>query len=95
MGDLPLARDTKNWTARLAQKSEQHGYSVPNGNQRSPIYRLGAKEDLVYQATIAMILYSNRNFPNLKSEHPIWTDRVKQIAKTWKSFPNEQGQAYV
>ena len=39
--------------------------------------------------------YANQNYPNLKTEYPIWTDRIKQIAKIWKSLPNEKRQPYV
>ncbi|PNJ84445.1 KMT2C isoform 9 [Pongo abelii] len=34
-------------------------------------------------ATVAPVLYTNINFPNLKEEFPDWTTRVKQIAKLW------------
>ena len=84
MGDLPLARETG-----------QPEHSAPDGNQRSQIAKWEADEPLGEQATIAMILYSNKNHPNLKSEYPIWTDRIKQIAKIWKFLPNEQRGPYV
>ena len=73
----------------------QPGSSAPSGNQRNQIAKWEADEPLGDQATIAMILYSNQNYPNLKSEYPIWTDRIKQIAKIWKSLPNEKRQPYV
>jgi len=52
-------------------------------------------EPLGDQATIAMILYANQNHPNLKTEYPIWADRVKQIAKIWTNFPIDKRQPYV
>ena len=52
-------------------------------------------EPLGDQATIAMILYANQNHPNLKTEYPIWADRIKQIAKIWKNLPNDKRQPYV
>ena len=42
-----------------------------------------------------MILYANQNHPNLKTEYPIWADRIKQIAKIWKNLPNDKRQPYV
>ena len=42
-----------------------------------------------------MILYTNQNHPNLKTEYPIWADRIKQIAKIWKNLPNDKRQPYV
>ena len=47
------------------------------------------------QATIAMILNANQNHHNLKTEYPIWADRIKKIAKIWKKMPNEKRQPYV
>ena len=52
-------------------------------------------ESLGDKATIAMILYSNQNHPNLKIEYPNWPDRIKQIAKIWKNLPNDKRQPYV
>ena len=42
-----------------------------------------------------MILYANRNHPDLKIEYPIWADRINQIAKIWKNLPNDTRQPYV
>ena len=39
-----------------------------------------------------MILYANQNHPNLKTEYPIWADRIKQIAKIWYNLPNDKRQ---
>ena len=52
-------------------------------------------EPLGENATIAMILYANKNHPTLKQEHPVWTDRLKQIAKIWKNLPPDKRQPYV
>ena len=52
-------------------------------------------EPLGENATIAMILFSNKNHPNLKTDYPVWSDRIKQIAKIWKSLPIEKRQPYV
>ena len=86
MGDLPLARDSNAWSTRLPQKTGQTGTSAASGNQRNQIYKWEADEHLGDQATIAMTLYSNKNFPNLKSEYPNWTGRIKRIAKYGNSY---------
>ena len=95
MGKIPIEKDSQVRATSFAEQNGRPGTSAPYGNQRNQIYKWEADEPLGDQATIAMILYSNRNFPNLKSEYPIWTDRIKQIAKIWKSIPNEQRQPYV
>ena len=74
---------------------QQGAPATPSSNQRNQLAKWESDEPLGDQATIAMILYANQNYPNLKSEHPIWTDRIKQIAKIWKSLPNEKRQPYV
>ena len=42
-----------------------------------------------------MILYANQNHTYLKSAYPKWIDRIKQIAKIWKSLSNEERQPYM
>ena len=42
-----------------------------------------------------MVLYANVNHPNLRQEHPNWSDRIKQIQKIWKVLPNEKRIHYV
>ena len=69
--------------------------ATPSSNQRNQLAKWESDELLGDQATIAMILYANQNYPNLKSEYPIWIDRIKQIASIWKSLPNEKRQPYV
>ena len=63
--------------------------------QRNQLLKWESDEPLGDQATIAMILYSNQNHPNLKIEYPNWPDRIKQIAKIWKNLPNDKRQPYV
>ena len=69
--------------------------SDSSSNQRNQLIKWESDEPLGDQATIAMILYSNQNHPNLKVEYPIWADRIKQIAKIWKNLPNDKRQPYV
>jgi hypothetical protein len=66
-----------------------------SATQRNQLLKWESDEPLGSQATIAMILYANQNHPNLKTDHPNWTDRIKQIAKIWKTLPNEKRQPYV
>ena len=43
------------------------------------------------QGDTSMILYSNKNHPNLKIEYPNFDDRIKQIAKIWRNLqPNKR-----
>ena len=64
-------------------------------NYRNQLLKLKNDELLGNQATIAMILYSNQNHPELKSHYPEWNDRVKQITKIWKNLPNLSRHQYV
>ena len=41
-----------------------------------------------------MILYANENLPNLKSEYPVWNDRIKEIAKIWRNLKDDKRQPY-
>ena len=63
--------------------------------QRNQLLKWESDEPLGENATIAMILFSNKNHPNLKTDYPVWSDRIKQIAKIWKSLPIEKRQPYV
>ena len=69
--------------------------ATTSSNQRNQLAKWESDEPLGDQATIAMILYANQNYPNLKAEYPIWTDRIKQISKIWKSLPNKKRQPYI
>ena len=64
-------------------------------NYRNQLLKLKNDELLGNQATIAMILYSNQNHPELKSHYPEWNDRVKQITKIWKNLPTLSRHQYV
>ena len=64
-------------------------------NYRNQLFKLKNDELLGNQATIAMILYSNQNHPELKSHYPEWNDRVKQITKIWKNLPTLSRHQYV
>nr|XP_036855119.1 histone-lysine N-methyltransferase 2C isoform X6 [Manis javanica] len=53
------------------------------------------EEALGEMATVAPVLYTNINFPNLKEEFPDWTTRVKQIAKLWRKASSQERAPYV
>eukprot|EP00094_Tigriopus_californicus_P002578 TCALIF_02490-PA protein Name:"Similar to Kmt2c Histone-lysine N-methyltransferase 2C (Mus musculus)" AED:0.04 eAED:0.11 QI:0/0.63/0.25/1/0.81/0.66/12/0/2215 len=69
--------------------------SATSSTQKNQLLKWESDEPLGENATIAMILYSNKNHPNLKPDYPVWSDRIKQIAKIWKTLPNEKRQQYV
>ncbi|XP_023128509.2 histone-lysine N-methyltransferase 2C isoform X4 [Amphiprion ocellaris] len=53
------------------------------------------EETLGELATVAPVLYTNINFPNLKEEYPDWSTRVKQIAKLWRKASSQDRAPYV
>ncbi|KPP79613.1 histone-lysine N-methyltransferase 2C-like, partial [Scleropages formosus] len=53
------------------------------------------EETLGEMATVAPVLYTNMNFPNLKEEFPDWSTRVKQIAKLWRKASSQERSPYV
>ncbi|XP_068605247.1 histone-lysine N-methyltransferase 2C-like [Brachionichthys hirsutus] len=75
--------------------------SLPEGEteamsnaQRSTL-KWEKEETLGELATVAPVLYTNVNFPNLKEEHPDWSTRVKQIAKLWRKASSQDRAPYV
>ncbi|KAJ8396837.1 hypothetical protein AAFF_G00014360 [Aldrovandia affinis] len=53
------------------------------------------EETLGEMATVAPVLYTNVNFPNLREDFPDWTTRVKQIAKLWRKASSQERAPYV
>ncbi|XP_060778549.1 histone-lysine N-methyltransferase 2C isoform X7 [Neoarius graeffei] len=53
------------------------------------------EETLGEMATVAPVLYTNINFPNLREEFPDWSTRVKQIAKLWRKASSQERAPYV
>uniref|UniRef100_A0A4W5N119 Uncharacterized protein n=1 Tax=Hucho hucho TaxID=62062 RepID=A0A4W5N119_9TELE len=53
------------------------------------------EETLGEMATVAPVLYTNVNFPNLLEEFPEWAMRVKQIAKLWRKASSQDRAPYV
>jgi len=82
-------------TPPMGQPPKPPTPSDTSSAQRNQLHKWESDEPLGDQATIAMILYVNQNHPNLKTEYPIWADRIKQIAKIWMNLPDDKRQPYV
>ncbi|XP_066483648.1 histone-lysine N-methyltransferase 2C isoform X3 [Tiliqua scincoides] len=72
---------------------EGEGDTMSNA-QRSTL-KWEKEEALGEMATVAPVLYTNINFPNLKEEFPDWATRVKQIAKLWRKASSQERAPYV
>ena len=90
--DQPSMPQPSQTPPQLQRPTEPSTASTAKRNQSM---KLESDEPLGENATIAMILYSNKNHPNLKTDYPNWSDRMKQIAKIWKNLPNDSRQPYV
>ncbi|XP_028831976.1 histone-lysine N-methyltransferase 2C isoform X2 [Denticeps clupeoides] len=73
--------------------TEAEGESLSNA-QKSTL-KWEKEETLGEQATVAPVLYTNVNFPNLREEYPDWATRVKQIAKLWRKASSQDRAPYV
>ncbi|XP_051555188.1 histone-lysine N-methyltransferase 2C-like isoform X3 [Myxocyprinus asiaticus] len=73
--------------------SEAEGDSISTA-QKSTL-KWEKEETLGELATVAPVLYTNVNFPNLKEEYPDWSTRVKQIAKLWRKASSQDRAPYV
>ncbi|KAL2097737.1 hypothetical protein ACEWY4_006944 [Coilia grayii] len=73
--------------------AEGEGDSMSNA-QKSTL-KWEKEETLGELATVAPVLYTNVNFPNLKEEYPDWSTRVKQIAKLWRKASSQDRAPYV
>ncbi|XP_028345344.1 histone-lysine N-methyltransferase 2C isoform X9 [Physeter macrocephalus] len=89
----PMASDPNgSWTSS-APTMEGENDTMSNA-QRSTL-KWEKEEALGEMATVAPVLYTNINFPNLKEEFPDWTTRVKQIAKLWRKASSQERAPYV
>ncbi|XP_065150686.2 histone-lysine N-methyltransferase 2C isoform X3 [Paramisgurnus dabryanus] len=64
-------------------------------NAQRSMLKWEKEETLEEMATVAPVLYTNMNFPNLQDEFPDWTTRVKQIAKLWRKASSQERAPYV
>ncbi|XP_060900714.1 histone-lysine N-methyltransferase 2C isoform X1 [Labrus mixtus] len=89
------------WTSPAHVSGPTPPGSLPEGEteamsnaQRSTL-KWEKEETLGELATVAPVLYTNVNFPNLKEEYPDWSTRVKQIAKLWRKASSQDRAPYV
>ncbi|KAM9185757.1 histone-lysine N-methyltransferase 2C [Dugong dugon] len=89
----PMVNDpNSSWTSS-APTVEGENDTMSN-TQRSTL-KWEKEEALGEMATVAPVLYTNINFPNLKEDFPDWTTRVKQIAKLWRKASSQERAPYV
>ncbi|XP_053324300.1 histone-lysine N-methyltransferase 2C isoform X3 [Spea bombifrons] len=87
-----MADPANTWTAQ-PPIMETEADTMSNA-QRSTL-KWEKEEALGEMATVAPVLYTNINFPNLKDEFPDWSTRVKQIAKLWRKASSQERAPYV
>ncbi|XP_055007326.1 histone-lysine N-methyltransferase 2C isoform X1 [Boleophthalmus pectinirostris] len=75
--------------------SLSEGETEAMSNAQKSTLKWEKDEPLGELATVAPVLYTNVNFPNLKEEYPDWTTRVKQIAKLWRKASSQDRAPYV
>ncbi|XP_057589867.1 histone-lysine N-methyltransferase 2C isoform X5 [Hippopotamus amphibius kiboko] len=89
----PVASDpSSSWTSSTPTMEGEN--DTMSNAQRSTL-KWEKEEALGEMATVAPVLYTNINFPNLKEEFPDWTTRVKQIAKLWRKASSQERAPYV
>ena len=74
--------------------SQEQESSEMSQNQKSTL-KWESEETLGENATISPVLYANTEHPHLKTDYPVWNDRLKQISKLWRSLNSEQRQPYL
>ncbi|XP_075406308.1 histone-lysine N-methyltransferase 2C isoform X2 [Tenrec ecaudatus] len=89
----PMVSDPNSSWTPSAPAMEGENDAMSN-TQRSTL-KWEKEEALGEMATVAPVLYTNINFPNLKEEFPDWTTRVKQIAKLWRKASSQERAPYV
>ncbi|XP_060638587.2 histone-lysine N-methyltransferase 2C isoform X4 [Anolis sagrei] len=102
----PPFTDTRDKNAFNAVMNDPAGSWVPSAaplegegdtmsNAQRSTLKWEKEEALGEMATVAPVLYTNINFPNLKEEFPDWATRVKQIAKLWRKASSQERAPYV
>ncbi|KAJ8010662.1 hypothetical protein DPEC_G00077440, partial [Dallia pectoralis] len=71
------------------------GETETMSNAQKSTLKWEKEETLGEMATVAPVLYTNINFPNLLEEFPDWATRVKQIAKLWRKASSQDRAPYV
>ncbi|XP_042638152.1 histone-lysine N-methyltransferase 2C [Orycteropus afer afer] len=89
----PMVSDpNSSWSSSVPTMEGEN--DTMSNTQRSTL-KWEKEEALGEMATVAPVLYTNINFPNLKEEFPDWTTRVKQIAKLWRKASSQERAPYV
>uniref|UniRef100_A0A914X0L3 [Histone H3]-lysine(4) N-trimethyltransferase n=1 Tax=Plectus sambesii TaxID=2011161 RepID=A0A914X0L3_9BILA len=80
----------------LSRSNSQMGEAPSSASEKSNnTERWEQDEPLGDRATIAAVLFANVNHADLKTQHPLWVDRVKQIQKLWRALEATKRQEYV
>ncbi|XP_071184544.1 histone-lysine N-methyltransferase 2C-like isoform X6 [Salvelinus alpinus] len=82
------------WSAPVPGPLPEGETDTMSNAQRSTL-KWEKEETLGEMATVAPVLYTNVNFPNLLGEFPDWAMRVKQIAKLWRKASSQDRVPYV
>ncbi|XP_055784566.1 histone-lysine N-methyltransferase 2C-like isoform X7 [Salvelinus fontinalis] len=82
------------WSAPVPGPLPEGETDTMSNAQRSTL-KWEKEETLGEMATVAPVLYTNVNFPNLLGEFPDWAMRVKQIAKLWRKASSQDRAPYV
>ncbi|XP_031692125.1 histone-lysine N-methyltransferase 2C isoform X3 [Oncorhynchus kisutch] len=82
------------WSAPVPGPLSEGETDTMSNAQRSTL-KWEKEETLGEMATVAPVLYTNVNFPNLLGEFPDWAMRVKQIAKLWRKASSQDRAPYV
>uniref|UniRef100_A0AAV2JQ26 [Histone H3]-lysine(4) N-trimethyltransferase n=1 Tax=Knipowitschia caucasica TaxID=637954 RepID=A0AAV2JQ26_KNICA len=96
-----ISRDAGHWASpphgfgQTPPVSLSEGETEAMSNAQKSTLKWEKDEPLGELATVAPVLYTNVNFPNLKEEYPDWATRVKQIAKLWRKASSQDRAPYV
>ena len=94
-----LEKKTRNIPPKLCAKKSpiqlKNSKKIESGIAKNDLsLRWQSDEKLGHQATCAMILYANKNHPNLKLKYPNFNERIQQITKIWKNLPTSKKQSF-
>lgn len=75
------------------QNNDTDSESATQGQKN--LLKWEAEEALGAMATISPVLYANVSCPHLKTDYPVWSDRLKQISKLWRQLSTDQRQPFL
>ncbi|XP_064202618.1 histone-lysine N-methyltransferase 2C-like isoform X6 [Anguilla rostrata] len=91
----PMGRDGPGPWGTPGPAPPLEGEADTMSNAQRSTLKWEKEETLGEMATVAPVLYTNVNFPNLRDEFPDWSTRVKQIAKLWRKASSQERAPYV